>query len=287
MNYRAERFLRHAVTSLGSLLTLTQCSMTIDDDRIQCSTDRDCTKRGGAFASSVCQDSVCVSDPTWECVPRGVPEQSSDQAASTIRLPLIDVLDLTPFPDVVATVCNKIDTECENPVGAPVTSDADGVLELELPTGFSGYLSLSHESIGPSLYFFNPPVRGDMTAPPVRLASLETAQSLVGLVGGEFDPTRAFIVVTAEDCVGAPAEGVSFSGFPRDDATVPFYSKGHLPTLETTETDESGYGGLIGARPGSSTVTMTHPSLGVVGEFTMLTKSSTISYARMIPSAVD
>lgn len=283
---RAKRHWRYSLIAFGSL-GLAQCSLIIDDDRQQCSTDAECTERGGEFASSICENSACIPNPSWACAQYAADSEASTSGSSTVRLPLVGVLDQQPFAGVTAIVCNKIDTDCQTPIGNPVVTDADGVLEVVVPSGFDGYLSLTHQLIGPSLYFFNPPVLTDAALPPIRLASLETAQALVSLVGGQYDPTRALLVLTAEDCLGTPAEGVSYAASPAEADTFPFYSVGHLPTTDTTMTDESGYGGLLGVRPGSVTVTMANQVSGALGEFTVLAKAGTVTYARMVPSAVN
>jgi len=263
---------------------LMHCTLAIDADRKQCSTTADCQARGGAFFGGVCQDSVCVLNPAWSCISQpAVPSETKD--SFTVRLPLVDVVKLQPMPGVTARLYEKIDVEAATPISEPVTSDADGIIAFNFTAEFDGFAILSNDTILPSMYFFNPAVSNDQTLPPVRLATPAMAAALIQNVGSTFDPARGIVILTAEDCIGQPAQGVSYSTASADSQTLAFYSVDGLPTTLTAATDPSGYGGLIGVVPGTTAITAFQESQGKIGGISLFVKASTISYSRMAPSA--
>ncbi|MGC4066287.1 MAG: hypothetical protein QM784_16970 [Polyangiaceae bacterium] len=278
-----------AAAIVASVALGVQCSFTIDAEREQCSTTADCRARGGEFAESVCKNSVCIADPAWSCSSE---ESGTDTEPSSkqfvVRIPVISVLNQQPIPGVTARMYRKIDVDAASPVGDPVASDANGIIELKVDSGYDGFLTLTHENIGPSLYFFNPPVRKNETVAPVRLASPAMVSALFQQVGKTFDPTRGIVVLTAEDCTGAPAEGIAFDSTISDANTQPFYSVDGLPTTSTEATDASGYGGLIGLTPGTLAITgsrdLDTETPQTIGKLSLFVKASSVSYSRMVPN---
>jgi hypothetical protein len=278
-----------AAAIVASMVLSLQCSLAIDAEREQCSTTADCRARGGEFAESVCKNSVCIADPAWSCVSEEastVTEPSTKQFV--VRIPVISVLSQAPMAGVTARMYRKIDVDAANPLGDPVVSDAKGVIELTVDSGYDGFLTLSHADIGPSLYFFNPPVKKNETVAPIRLASPAMVSALFQQVGKTFDPTRGIVVLTAEDCTGAPAGGIAFTSTMSDAATQPFYSVDGLPTTSTQSTDASGYGGLIGLTPGTLAITGSRNAVGdtteAIGKLSLFVKASSVSYSRMVPN---
>jgi hypothetical protein len=280
-----------AAAAVASIALCLQCSLTIDADREQCSTTADCKDRGGEFTTSVCKDSVCIADPAWSCLSEDDP--TSDTSSSTkqlvVRIPVVSALTQAPLAGVSARMHHKIDVDAVNPLGDPVVSDEKGIIELKVEPGYDGFLSLTQADIGPSLYFFNPPVRKNETVAPVRLASPVMVSALFQQVGKTFDPTRGIVLLTAEDCTGAPAEGVTFTSSNSDASTQSFYSVDGLPTTSTQATDASGYGGLIGLAPGTLAVAGSRKfgekSAEKIGALSLFVKASVVSYSRMVPNA--
>jgi hypothetical protein len=198
---------------------------------------------------------------------------------------MVDVVKLQPMPGVTATLYKKIDVEAASPIGDPVVSDADGMLTFTVSAKFDGFAILANDTIVPSMYFFIPAVTRAETRPPVRLATPAMASALLQGVGSAFDPTRGIVILTAVDCNGTPAAGVSYSATNADSQTKAFYSVAGLPTTATTATDASGYGGLIGLIPGTVAIKASQQTQGSIGEFSLFVKAGTISYSQVRPSA--
>jgi len=64
------------------------CSLSVDTNRVQCTTDDDCTRRGPTFAGSICEQSLCrpaASGPDAKpeaCVGRRCPDGGRSDASS-------------------------------------------------------------------------------------------------------------------------------------------------------------------------------------------------------------
>lgn len=268
--------------AVASSLSPLGCTLIADADRQQCVVDMDCLQRGDAFKATICQESYCVADPAWACMTQQ--EESGEPGPFTIRLPVVSVLDQAPVPGVAAAMFRKIDVASTTPVGAQAVSDANGIVELTVEKGFDGYVSLSHPTIGPSLYFFNPPVQRSETLPPIRLASIQVVTALFQQVGRTYDPNQGVVILTAEDCESRPLAEVSFAVPKWSDETGVFYSVGGLPTTSTSATDSSGYGGLLGLPPETVAISATHATQGSIGSLSLFVKAGALSYSRMVPS---
>jgi hypothetical protein len=201
-----------------------------------------------------------------------------------VRLPVVSTLDQSPLAGVEATLFRKIDVAGSLPLSAPSVSDANGMIDLSVEAGFEGYVTLVHADLAPSLYFFNPPIEKDVTVSPVRLATPSTVTALFQNVGRNFDPTRGVVVLTVEDCRSKPLAGVSFVVKGVEGSTN-FYSVGGLPTITTSATDISGYGGLLNLPPTTTAIRADHAKLGTIGQLSLFVKAGTLSYSRMVPRA--
>ena len=121
-----------------------------------------------------------------------------------------------------------------------------------------------------SLIFFNPPVRTAAISEFVVNMAPSAAVTQLVQAGGieELDPSTGFIFITAYDCVGEPAQGITFSTNRNQDSTIPVYLSGGVISPTAEGTDESGLGGVIGVPPGFAEVTGKLPDgteLGIAG----------------------
>src|SRR5262245_60749996 len=117
--------------ALGALVVLSQgaCSLIVEADRAQCHTNEDCTVPGGAFAGSMCVNSLCRPDTRWSCVDE--PEMPSGQPGPfAVTMHTADLLTQQPRPGVQAQLCNKVDIDCSMPLFTAI-SDATGTLTLQ------------------------------------------------------------------------------------------------------------------------------------------------------------
>ena len=81
------------------LTALFGCSLRVDANRVQCSQDSDCAKRGPAFAGSVCLANICTSDPKWSCV--GDPPPTIPTGTFRVTFHVQEVVGSAPLPGVM------------------------------------------------------------------------------------------------------------------------------------------------------------------------------------------
>ncbi|HEY3255798.1 MAG TPA: hypothetical protein VGJ91_17695 [Polyangiaceae bacterium] len=262
------------------------CSVVVDANRPQCSTDADCTNRGAEFAGSVCKAGLCEADPQWSC-PAVAPAHSYK-----LTMHLQDAVSMKPLPGVAAHLCRKLDVNCQNPIaGSDVVADDGGVVTLSIDSGFDGYVELTDSKISPSLYFFSTPASGDLDLPTVPLASPGAATLIVKSAGGPSTTWLAdhgIVLLNAFDCEGQPAANITFDiGGAPDPATFIFYLVNTLPTTATTITDATGYGGLVNVPVGTSTISaLLAPSGREIGNISILVRAGYISYSSVTPNSM-
>lgn len=289
---------------------LAGCSVIVDANRPQCSTDADCTSRGPDFAGSVCSAGVCQAglgagggagagaddpsdplsprNPRWACSADPPPTS----AGYKLTMHFTDAIDSTKvLPGIEAKLCRKLDAECESPVGAMATSDDTGMVTLQVDKGFDGFVQLTGAKIAPSMYFLTPPASGDLDLPMVPLASPFAASSIVTQAGGNAwaKDTSGIVLLTAFDCVGTAAAGINFSiGGTPDPKTFIFYLVNSLPTTAASITDDTGYGGLVNVPAGVTTVSalLGGPSGHKVSKISVLVRAGYVSYSRVTPNSL-
>ena len=122
---RSRRPILASAAGVVGCLLASSCSVVVDADRSQCSSDADCARRGPEFAGAVCIDSLCASDPTWSCLGRPRSPANSDAGPFDVELTLIDLVTREPLAGVLGALCRKLDVECRVPLGDVIaTNDA-------------------------------------------------------------------------------------------------------------------------------------------------------------------
>jgi hypothetical protein len=260
------------------------CTLTVNADRVQCSTSADCVSRGGAFANARCVDSVCKADPAWECLSAQA-TPSTQNPPFRIAVTLRDLITQMPVANAQVKLCRKIDVDCATPAGTAVSDGSGGVTFSVDMIDFAAYLAVQADGIVPTLYFFNPPIDHDQAV----LISLASPAANVGLLlqlGRQPIPGHGNVVILAADCTGAPAAGVSYATTSGDGMTSSFYTVKSLPTVTATATDADGYGGLVNVPVGAATVTasLANPRADL-GTISLLVQDGAITYSRVVPIA--
>jgi hypothetical protein len=258
------------------------CSVVVDADRVQCKSDVDCTGRGGAFADSMCVASLCQPDSRWSCLDE-TPTPSTETGPFAVAMRTQDLLTQQPKAGVKAELCNKVDVDCSAPLFT-TTSDATGLLTLQVPGAFSGYVLLQAPDVLPGLYFFNPSIDRDQEIPPILMPTPLANSLLVAQIGGTQGPNHGHALVMAEDCNGSFAAGVSYATADGDAMTKTFYSVSGLPSASATTTDSDGYGGMINLPSGAVTLTGDLAAKErTIGTISLLVRAGAISYSRIVP----
>lgn len=246
----------------------------------------------------------------------------------------------TPVTGLRARLCpSNVDTDCAEPLSVDIV-DEGGLLSFSVPTpakGFGGYLEVesvtemcTNPSLGaqggvlcglspecdpaaPSwacevplyaraLLFFNPPIFND-TARPISLPLVPSvalpALSAAAHEGG-LDRTTGNLFVTALDCDGEPAAGVTMRIDRDAERATQLYLAHGNPSDAALHTDATGLGGFVGVPPGIVGVQGSVDLRGTdggdtdrgdtdervaIGALETFTQPLTVSYAFLSPAA--
>jgi hypothetical protein len=262
--------------ALTALAVMVGCSVVVDANRTQCSTDADCTARGSDFAGSACVQSFCQVSARWSCLdaPLGPPPASGSKFQ--VSFAVTDAVAQKPWAGLSARLCRKLDVACTDALSAAVVTDAEGKVGFEVPAGFDGYVRVEGTGTLPSMYFFNPPVARNISNIVLVMSSATTVSGLAALAGVTQDNGRGFVLLSVVDCTGVPASGVTLSSSPQDPQSRTFYAKEGFPSASATATDSSGYGGLMNASLGTLTLSASFADYArEIDEVTVLVQAAT------------
>jgi hypothetical protein len=138
--------------------------------------------------------------------------------------------------------CSGRDQACMTPAVPAVTTDPDGMAQLQLPPGFAGYVQASGAAYGDILLFL-PASSRDMALswPLPTLIEADLAASMIT----KQNLADGLLIGVAHDCTGTPSAGVHFTLTPSAGA-APFYFQGQIVSATATET-ASGFaaGGFV------------------------------------------
>jgi hypothetical protein len=283
-------------------VALLGCSLTVDADRQQCSSDLDCTSRGSAFANSTCVASLCkealvaekkdpaeaganlITDPKWSCMDQPA-VVTTEPGPFNVTFKLTDILAQTPQAGITAKACRKLDVNCEAPDGPSRLTDDNGEVTFPIARGFTGYMEFTGGTIMPGMYFFNPPVDSDRSSVAVQIVTPGIVDALTKSIGSPQQPDLGLMLINALDCQAAAGVNVTFVAGGTGQGAPGFYSIGGLPASNATATDSAGYGGFVNVTPG------TVPIKGIINDIggremqtiSLLVRAGTITYGRVVP----
>jgi hypothetical protein len=288
---KPSRWVQGTVAGVGATLSLgcsvivdasrEQCSSTSD-----CVARGPAFARS-ACIDSLCQEPVgpwrCLTNPVEPALPTTSTVRASLQVCDSLRGCSSSLTQLT------ARLCAKLDPGCSNPILANISND-NGVFEFDAPTGmagFDGYLEVSAPPVlctdsevfggasatvcallpqcdrtmpdqrcaippySRTLRFFNPPLVADAQLPPLMIVSTASSLGIAQAAGVAYDPTQGGLLVTALDCDGMGAAGLTFSIDEHPEGTVQMmYLENNIPTRARQETDATGIGLFVGVPVG-------------------------------------
>jgi hypothetical protein len=228
----------------------------------------------------------------------------------------------TKVTGLTARVCQKRALDCAEPVALDLV-DTDGSFSFDVPTpagGFDGYLDVSsatelctNPSFGESgpalcalspgcdpalpdercriplyahaLLFFNPPITTDSAEPLTLPLIPSTALSRwARAAGAELDPGKGNMLVSATDCDGMPAAGVTYRVAPDPGQTVELYVRDGEPS-GALETDGSGVGVLLGVPAGHTAVAAYDAADVQLGALAVQAAPFSVTYAALAPAS--
>jgi hypothetical protein len=259
----------------------------------------------------------------WRCLSEPLPRPVPLATTAEVRVQACDFMDncTTKVEGLTARVCPQRDVYCTNPIAEGIV-DVDGLLTFSVPSpliGFNGYLEVTPSTamctdpvfrdFGPmlcglapncnpeapddncrvpiyarALFFFNPPIFNDVERP-LQLPLIPAAEipTMLQATGAELNPTTGNLFITALDCDGTPAPGVTYSLTQNPGQVTQLYVHGGLPNKDDLETDESGVGGFFGVPAGFATVTGYNDDRDRVGETSVHAAPFTMTYTAIMP----
>jgi hypothetical protein len=277
----------------AALLLTFGCSVLIEPDRAQCSTDDDCTSRGPEFFGTVCNNSVC-EDP-WKCLDEP-PAPTTPAHPYYVTVHAQSISNQRPVIDAEVTMCRKLDPGCTAPEAKTRTNE-NGDAVLQINQGVTNPFISIKKSIADNpdedwvsaYYFFNPAINSDMNVT-VQMATQTLRNQLIFVLQVPQQPDRGLILINAINCQGTAAQGITFSADTADDETTPFYVVGGIPNVTLSSTNTDGYGGFINIPAGKDangeavTVTATiEQTQRQMNTNSFVVRPNTITYSRMVP----
>jgi hypothetical protein len=268
-------------------------------------------------------DDPAVVGP-WRCLDEPAQQPMPLATSAFVQVQACNFVDncTTAVSGLTARLCLLRDVGCTNPLVEGIV-DVDGLLSFNVPTiapGFNGYLEVTSATaycnsdafgeLGPALcglapgcdlqaqdvrcqlpifaramLFFNPPIFNDIPVP-LRLPLIPAAAipAMLEAAGAALDPSTGNLFITALDCDGVPAPGVTYSISEHQDRVTQLYLHNGLPNKADLETDASGVGGFLGV-PGGAFVTITgfNENLEAIGGISVQTAPFTMTYSALTP----
>jgi hypothetical protein len=265
-------------------LASASCSVLIDKDRVQCTTDMDCRARGPEFAGAVCSDSTCHPDPIWGCLgsvifPKPAP------GTYTINIHVRDLVNGGPIAGVTGRLCERPDTTCAAPLSGDMPSNQAGDVVLMVRSGFDGYVELKAPGRMPGLYFIYPPMDADREVPLVPLIEETLVEQLALLNMKTLVPGRGHVLLGTYDCRHIPAEAITLSSPDADEQTANFYVLNNLPKIGAPATDASGRGGFINMKGGIVAITANVAADNrKIATLSLLVRPGMMTFTSIVPS---
>ncbi len=229
-----------------------------------------------------------------------------------------------PVTGLSARLCDKLDIGCNNPrvTGIRDTNGVLEVDVPTGVRGFDGYLEVSTsvarcydtetfgnaargllctlapecDPVAPTaacdipvyaqvLWFFNPPVVADIEQPiPLQLYPSASLPLIVDAAGGSLAPGTGSVFMTAVDCNGQPAPGVTLEIAEYENQATPLYFDSGVISNTVSETDASGVGGFIRIPPGFVEVTGLNRDAEPVAEVGVQANPAFVTYTVLAPA---
>jgi hypothetical protein len=267
-------------------LASASCSVLIDKDRVQCTTDMDCRTRGPDFAGAVCADSICHPDPIWGCL-GAVEFPKPPPGTYTVTIHIRDLVNGGLIPGSTGRLCERPDTSCNAPISGDIPATPVGDLLLPVRAGFDGYVELQAPGRMPGLYFIYPPVDANREIPLVPLIETALVESLAEANMKHLVPDRGHVLLGGYDCAHRPAEGIKLSTDDADEQTAGFYILNNLPKIGAPFSDASGRGGFINLKEGIISITANVAADNrKIATVSMFVRKGSMTYTSIVPSPV-
>jgi len=261
------------------------CGAILELDTTQCQTDADCEARG---LLGICDPEIGLCEPAesvdtdeieetgttdeieetgaamvdprtmwageWDCIGQIQLPQTVPGAVHRYRQSFVDLATRQAPEGLAVRLCAATDLPCATPLAENIPVADGGVVEVEVSSGFDGYLEATAPNFIPMIF----PLAGPIVADRLEiqrdavLASEVIRTILLSAVDIEQQADRGIVLMGTRNCWDERAAGVQlrvdmFSG---DDLTRYVYFNGELPDPNVQASDATGGTAAINVLPG-------------------------------------
>jgi hypothetical protein len=245
-----------------------------------CSVDPDCESdercyKGGCETEAVVERFIC--DPPVAMRTATVP----------FRMAAREFASEQPPKGLKASACNRPDLTCKSPVATFEDATGMGVIEMELPFEFSGFLQVLSSETLPALWYFTRPLIAPRVAKDLAVVAPASLDLLAAITGQTVMASKGLVVLEAFDCTETAVGGIHFEE--NTETASPFYIVDGLPNTASNitvrdERTNNAPGGFLNATPGF-TVFTAHIGVDgpVLGEFNGHVRAGAVTYLDIYP----
>lgn len=267
---------------------LAGCSVLIDVEGKQCTSDQDCEALGPAFAGSTCEQSVCVlpssgagGAPGGETLVCETPPMSEQPKVKYTFAPIYVVGSAPADPEPFKiSACLPGDLDCTTPVDGPRLVNAGEPQDFLVPPGFRGYFSITNKDSLDALVFMGRPILQDTVGWNVTIPTPLLVRQLSVATGENVDSSLGLIISVARDCDAKPIQGAKFTNSKEG---LRFYFVDSLPDTSLKETAAQGAVGFANVPISTTTLRATLPSGQELKEAIIRVKPNTASLVELFP----
>ncbi len=208
----------------------------------------------------------------------------SEATSLALSIQVIDIFTRSVPPNLKVRACLITDLECERPISADLSADADGIVTVPLAVGVSGFLELTADGVAPEVFVLPGPLSLELVtllrSRPLILVSTGDAGSTLP-IRAQATPDTGILTITVFDCDGKGAAGVRLEV---DAQTVPYSIIDGLPILNERTTTSNAVVGFINVMPGVTVVRGYRADTGqIVGRVAVPVRAGWDTLAYMLP----
>ncbi len=223
---------------------------------------------------------------TWDCTRGGATNDPLVYAEATslaLSIQVIDIFTRATPPNLKVRACLITDLACERPISVDLAPGVDGIVNIPLAIGVSGFLELTAQGMAPGLLVLPGPLSVEL--------SLLLASRAVVLIPNESStapglrtqsaPDTGTVLVTVFDCTGSGAAGVRVEV---DSPAVPFAIIDGLPITNQSTTTSYATVGFFNVAPGVAVVSGYRADTGgIVGRDAIPVRAGWDTLVTMLP----
>jgi hypothetical protein len=205
-----------------------------------------------------------------------------------LHLRFVEGLIGRPQPGVRVRACQQEDPETCLPLTDWVTTDREGVVELEVGLAlgsFSGYLELEGGMLYPTLLRFGWPIMAELVTN-ITVVSSGSIEPLLNSSTIDVDRDLGLLQMRMFGCNGVPTRDVGFSVDAAGPSTQTWYTAGTdiSPDFSVDVTGDRGAGGIINVTPGARRISAeTSGGVEVVRNLRVPVRKGTMTIVMVVP----